>query len=82
MEHYSNAINQSIESRHFIAICLCNRAATHQALGKVIDAIADCNLAIALDGDYMKVSFIYQNIIEYKHQHGSVLWILSLRIID
>nr|GEW17476.1 DnaJ domain, zinc finger, CCHC-type, tetratricopeptide-like helical domain protein [Tanacetum cinerariifolium] len=54
VEHYSDAIMRSIESRPFTAICLCNRAAAHQALGKVVDAIADCNLAIALDGDYMK----------------------------
>ncbi|GJY77489.1 7-hydroxymethyl chlorophyll a reductase, chloroplastic, partial [Tanacetum coccineum] len=45
---------RSIESRHSTAKCLCNRVAAHQALGKIIDAIADCNLAIALDGDYMK----------------------------
>ncbi|KAK9055518.1 hypothetical protein SSX86_026602 [Deinandra increscens subsp. villosa] len=52
--HYSNAIMQKIESKSFTAICLCNRAAALQALGEVTDAIADCNLAIALDGDYMK----------------------------
>ena len=63
VEHYSNAIMRSIESRPFTAICLCNRAAAHQALGNVIDAIADCNLAIALDGDYMKVSSIIQNFV-------------------
>ncbi|GJR06190.1 DnaJ domain, zinc finger, CCHC-type, tetratricopeptide-like helical domain protein [Tanacetum coccineum] len=43
-----------VKSRHYTAKCLCNRVAAHQALGKIIDAIADCNLAIALDGDYMK----------------------------
>lgn len=56
--HYSNAIKQSIESRPFTAICLCNRAAALQALGEVMDAIADCNLAIALDEDYMKVRYL------------------------
>ncbi|GKD55822.1 DnaJ domain, zinc finger, CCHC-type, tetratricopeptide-like helical domain protein, partial [Tanacetum coccineum] len=54
VEIYSDAIMRSIESRHSTAKCLCNRVAAHQALGKIIDAIADCNLAIALDGDYMK----------------------------
>ncbi|MFS7968605.1 putative tetratricopeptide-like helical domain superfamily [Helianthus anomalus] len=54
VEHYSNAIMQSMESKSFTAICLCNCAAARQALGEVTDAIADCNIAIALDGDYMK----------------------------
>nr|GEX84221.1 DnaJ domain, zinc finger, CCHC-type, tetratricopeptide-like helical domain protein [Tanacetum cinerariifolium] len=64
VEHYSDAIMQSIESRPFTAICLCNRAAAHQALGNVIDAIADCNLAIALDGDYTKAIFRRANLHE------------------
>ena len=64
VEHYTNAIMRSIESRPVAAICLCNRAAAHQSLGNVIDAIADCNLAIALDGDYMKVSSIFKNFVE------------------
>lgn len=55
----------SIESRSFAAICLCNRAAAHQALGEVVDAIADCNLAIALDENYLKVSFhIYMYFLD------------------
>ncbi|PWA60326.1 dnaJ domain, Zinc finger, CCHC-type, Tetratricopeptide-like helical domain protein [Artemisia annua] len=70
VEHYSNAIMRSIESRHFTAVCLCNRAAAHQALGNVIDAIADCNLAIALDGDYMKAisrrANLHEKIRDYK----------------
>ncbi|KAF9593873.1 hypothetical protein IFM89_025664 [Coptis chinensis] len=39
------------------ALCcnmFCNRAAAHQALGQITDAIADCSLAIALDGNYPK----------------------------
>ncbi|KAK1420694.1 hypothetical protein QVD17_22504 [Tagetes erecta] len=54
VKHYSNAITQTVESKSFTAICLCNRAAALQALGEVTDAIADCNIAIALDGEYMK----------------------------
>ncbi|GJR65720.1 DnaJ domain, zinc finger, CCHC-type, tetratricopeptide-like helical domain protein [Tanacetum coccineum] len=40
VEHYTNAIMRNIKSRPFAAICLCNRAAAHQSLGNVIDAIA------------------------------------------
>lgn len=55
VEHYTAAILNSVESRPFAAVCFCNRAAAHQALGKISDAIADCSLAIALDGSYIKV---------------------------
>ncbi|KAJ0797924.1 putative transcription factor interactor and regulator CCHC(Zn) family [Helianthus annuus] len=71
VEHYSNAIMQSIESKSFTAICLCNRAAARQALGEVTDAIADCNIAIALDGDYMKAisrrAKLHEKIRDYEH---------------
>lgn len=60
IEHYTAAISSSVESRPFAAICFCNRAAAHQALGQIIDAIADCSLAIAFDGNYAKVHF-YEN---------------------
>ncbi|XP_076890047.1 uncharacterized protein LOC143541006 [Bidens hawaiensis] len=68
---YSNAIMQSIVTKSFTAICLCNRAAALQALGEVTDAIADCNLAIALDGDYMKAisrrAKLHEKIRDYEH---------------
>nr|GEX86988.1 reverse transcriptase [Tanacetum cinerariifolium] len=48
MDHYSDAIMRSIESRPFTAICLCNHAAAYQALGKVNCAIEDCNPAMVL----------------------------------
>ncbi|WCJ33415.1 Heat shock protein DnaJ with tetratricopeptide repeat [Euphorbia peplus] len=54
LEHYTASIASNIESRPFAAICFCNRAAAHQALGQIADAIADCSLAIALDGNYQK----------------------------
>ncbi|OWM78929.1 uncharacterized protein LOC116197602 [Punica granatum] len=54
VEHYTTALSSSSESRPFAAICFCNRAAAHQALGQIADAIADCSLAIALDGNYAK----------------------------
>ncbi|KAI7755136.1 hypothetical protein M8C21_026006, partial [Ambrosia artemisiifolia] len=71
VKHYSKAIMQSIESKSFTAICLCNRAAALQALGEVTDAIADCNLAIALDGDYMKAisrrAKLHEKIRDYEN---------------
>ncbi|KAK9922123.1 hypothetical protein M0R45_030603 [Rubus argutus] len=54
VDHYTVALSHNIGSRPFSAICLCNRAAAHQALGQITDAIADCSLAIALDGNYVK----------------------------
>ncbi|XP_021621833.1 uncharacterized protein LOC110621866 isoform X2 [Manihot esculenta] len=54
LEHYAAAISSNVESRPFAAICFCNSAAAHQALGQIADAIADCSLAIALDGNYSK----------------------------
>lgn len=59
VEHYTAAILNSVESRPFAAVCFCNRAAAHQALGKISDAIADCSLAIALDGSYGKVCLFF-----------------------
>ncbi|KAJ0978005.1 hypothetical protein J5N97_013479 [Dioscorea zingiberensis] len=54
VECYTAALALNIESRPFTAICFCNRAAAYQALGQITDAIADCSLAIALDGSYAK----------------------------
>ncbi|CAK7342656.1 unnamed protein product [Dovyalis caffra] len=54
VEHYTAALSNNIESRPFAAICFGNRAAAHQALGQIADAIADCSLAVALDGNYSK----------------------------
>lgn len=54
VEHYTAAISCSVESRSFAAICFCNRAAAYRAMGQIIDALADCSLAIALDGNYFK----------------------------
>ncbi|RDX72126.1 DnaJ-like subfamily C member 7, partial [Mucuna pruriens] len=54
VENYTAALSCNIKSRPFVAICFCNRAAAHQALGQIADAIADCSVAIALDGNYAK----------------------------
>lgn len=55
VEHYTLALSSNVESRPFAAICFCNRAAAHQALGQIADAIADCSLAMALNENYTKV---------------------------
>lgn len=65
LEHYTASIASNIESRPFAAVCFCNRAAAHQALGQITDAIADCSLAIALDGNYQKVLPSKHNSILY-----------------
>lgn len=57
VEHYTAAVSCNFESRPFTAICFCNRAAAYRAMGQISDAIADCSLAIALDGNYAKVWF-------------------------
>ncbi|RXI03205.1 hypothetical protein DVH24_003857 [Malus domestica] len=54
VEHYTTALCCNVESRPFTAVCFCNRAAAYKALGRITDAIADCSLAIALDGNYLK----------------------------
>ncbi|GFY84722.1 heat shock protein DnaJ with tetratricopeptide repeat-containing protein [Actinidia rufa] len=55
VEHYTAVVSNSIESRPFAAICFYNRAAANHALAQIADAIADCSIAIALDGSYSKV---------------------------
>ncbi|CAL5341159.1 unnamed protein product [Camellia sinensis] len=54
VEHYTAMVSSNIKSRPFAAICFCNRAAAHQSLGQIADVIADCSLAIVLDGSYSK----------------------------
>ncbi|KAJ6791222.1 Uncharacterized protein M6B38_245350 [Iris pallida] len=54
VECYTAALGCNAESRPFAAVCFCNRAAAYQALGQIVDAIADCSLAIALDASYPK----------------------------
>ncbi|KAJ6315567.1 hypothetical protein OIU78_018946 [Salix suchowensis] len=69
IEHYSAALSHNVESRPFAAICFCNRAAAYKALGQITDATADCSLAIALDGNYLKAisrrATLYEMIRDY-----------------
>ncbi|KAF5203662.1 Tpr repeat-containing thioredoxin ttl4 [Thalictrum thalictroides] len=71
VEHYTSALSCNLESRLFAAICFCNRAAAHQALGQIADAIADCSLAIALDGSYVKAisrrATLHEMIKDFSH---------------
>ncbi|XP_071685602.1 uncharacterized protein [Rutidosis leptorrhynchoides] len=69
VEHYTCALSCSVVTRPFAAICFCNRAEAYKALGQVVDAIADCSLAIALDPTYHKAisrrASLYEMIRDY-----------------
>ncbi|KAH1033612.1 hypothetical protein J1N35_045786 [Gossypium stocksii] len=69
VEHYTAALSGNMESRPFSAICFCNRAAAYKALGQITDAIADCSLAIALNGNYLKAisrrATLYEMVRDY-----------------
>ncbi|XP_071688268.1 uncharacterized protein [Rutidosis leptorrhynchoides] len=64
--HCKNVGNEAFQS----AVCFCNRAAAHQSLGEIIDAIGDCSTAIALDGTYSKAlsrrATLWEIIRDYK----------------
>ncbi|KAJ7972177.1 DnaJ-like subfamily C member 7 [Quillaja saponaria] len=70
VEHYTVALSSSIKSRPFAAICFCNRAAAHQALGQIADAICDCSLAIALDRTYAKAISRRASLHEMVRDYG------------
>lgn len=75
VEHYTAALSCNVESRPFTAVCFCNRAAAYKAQGQVIDAIADCSLAIALDEEYFKVSFLFFCFYT-GHQWSKLNWVV------
>ncbi|CAN4089858.1 unnamed protein product [Withania somnifera] len=83
IEHYTAAITSSVESRPFAAICFCNRAAAHQALGQIVDAVADCSLAIALDKNYTKAvsrrATLHEMIRDYGHAVNELERLISLQ---
>ncbi|KAI3514411.1 hypothetical protein L1887_12792 [Cichorium endivia] len=82
VEHYSAAISKSIESHSFAAVCFCNRAAAHQSLGEIIDAIGDCSIAIALDTSYPKAlsrrATLLEMIRDYKHAADDLQRLISI----
>ncbi|KAL8480013.1 hypothetical protein ACS0TY_026810 [Phlomoides rotata] len=82
VEHYTAAISCSVESRPFTAICFCNRAAAYRSMGQLLDAIADCCLAIALDGNYYKAisrrAMLYEMIRDYGQAVSDLQKLVSL----
>ncbi|XP_022756217.1 uncharacterized protein LOC111303943 isoform X2 [Durio zibethinus] len=82
VEHYTAALSCNLESRPLAAICFCNRAAAYKALGQVTDAIADCSLAIALDGNYLKAisrrATLFEMIRNYEQAASDIERLLSL----
>ncbi|KAG6427106.1 hypothetical protein SASPL_111346 [Salvia splendens] len=70
IDNYTIAISKSFESRGFMAVCFCNRAAAYQSLSQIVDAISDCSVAIALDEDYAKAisrrATLHEMIRDYK----------------
>ncbi|ESW28983.1 hypothetical protein PHAVU_002G034200 [Phaseolus vulgaris] len=84
VEHYTAALSSTVESRPFTAVCFGNRAAAYKALGQITDAIADCNLAIALDGRYSKAlsrrATLYEMIRDYDQAARDIRRVVSLLI--
>ncbi|KAM5584653.1 hypothetical protein ABKV19_004162 [Rosa sericea] len=82
VECYTTALSCNAESRPFTAVCFCNRAAAYKALGQITDAIADCSLAIALDGSYLKAisrrATLYEMIRDYGQAAKDLHRIVSL----
>lgn len=70
VEQYTAALSCNVESRPFAAICFCNRAAAYRAMGQITDAIADCSLAIALDGTYLKAISRRASLFEMIRDYG------------
>ncbi|KAK3023199.1 hypothetical protein RJ639_043664 [Escallonia herrerae] len=70
VEYYTAALSCNVESRPFAAICFCNRAAAYRAMGQITDAIADCSLAIALDGNYVKAVSRRATLFEMIRDYG------------
>ncbi|CAK8576919.1 unnamed protein product [Lathyrus sativus] len=82
VEHYTSVLSCNLESRPFAAVCYCNRAAAYKVLGQITDAIADCSLAIALDGNYLKAlsrrAGLYEMIRDYSQAANDLRRLLSL----
>ncbi|ERN05158.1 uncharacterized protein LOC18433326 isoform X1 [Amborella trichopoda] len=73
VEHYGAALACTVESHPFAAICFCNRAAAHQILGNITDAVADCTLAIALDANYAKAISRRATLHELIRDYGQAI---------
>ncbi|RDX72341.1 DnaJ-like subfamily C member 7, partial [Mucuna pruriens] len=84
VEHYTAALSCNVESRPFATVCFGNRAAAYKALGQITDAIADCNLAVALDGRYLKAlsrrATLYEMIRDYDQAARDIRRLVSLLV--
>lgn len=82
VEYFTAALALNVESHPFASICFISRAAAYQALGQIIDAIADCSLAIALDGSYMKAistrATLFEMVRDYEKAAKDLQRIVSL----
>ncbi|GFZ20709.1 heat shock protein DnaJ with tetratricopeptide repeat-containing protein [Actinidia rufa] len=81
-DHYTAALSCTVESRPFAAVCFCNRAAAYKDMGQIADAIADCSLAIALDGNYLKAisrrATLFEMIRDYEQASRDLQRLVSL----
>ncbi|KAI8526133.1 hypothetical protein RHMOL_Rhmol13G0285100 [Rhododendron molle] len=84
IEHYTAALSCTVESRPFAAVCFCNRAAAYKAMGQIVDAIADCSLAIALDGNYLKAisrrATLFEMIRDYDQATADLQRLVSVLV--
>ncbi|KAM3741242.1 hypothetical protein ACB098_08G161200 [Castanea mollissima] len=82
VEHYTTALSCNVAPRPFAAVCFCNRAAAYKASGQITDAIADCSLAIALDGNYLKAisrrATLYEMIRDYGQAASDLQRLVSI----
>ncbi|KAK8513424.1 hypothetical protein V6N12_052613 [Hibiscus sabdariffa] len=69
-------------SHGLLQLFVFDRAAAYKALGQITDAIADCSLAIALDGNYLKAisrrASLYEKIRDYEEAASDIERLLSL----
>ncbi|PON42617.1 Terminal organelle assembly protein [Trema orientale] len=76
MKIFTGALSFCPESPHVVARFLCNRATALMALHEICNAIADCNVAIALDGEYCHAlsirATIHESIKDYQEAASDV----------
>ncbi|CAL0310094.1 unnamed protein product [Lupinus luteus] len=80
--NYTVALSSNIKSRPFAAICFCNRAAAHQALGQIADAIADCSMAMAISRNYAKAisrrATLHEKVRDYEQAACDLRTLISV----
>ncbi|XP_010274129.1 PREDICTED: dnaJ homolog subfamily C member 7 homolog [Nelumbo nucifera] len=73
VKHYTAALSCKNRSHHFVASCIRHRASAYKALGQITDAIADCSLAISLDGNYPKANYLRATLYEIIRDYGQAV---------